>query len=81
MRAADIYVEENQFIYYAISSLFREGNPVDVLSVAEQLKKEQDYIIEENKKAHMSVTTPQCRIKCSACGANKLNGGKCDARS
>ena len=36
---------------------------------------------EENKKAHESVTTPHCRIKCSACGANKLNGGKCDARS
>ena len=40
-----------------------------------------DFLIEENKKAHMSVTTPQCRIKCAACGANKLNGGKCDARS
>ncbi len=40
-----------------------------------------DFLIDENKKAHESVTTPQCRIKCSACGANKLNGGKCDARS
>ncbi len=40
-----------------------------------------EFLIEENKKAHMSVTTPQCRIKCAACGANKLNGGKCDARS
>lgn len=40
-----------------------------------------EFLIEENKKAHESVTTPQCRIKCSACGANKLNGGKCDARS
>ena len=38
-------------------------------------------IIDENKKAHESITTPQCRIKCSACGANKLNGGHCDARS
>ena len=37
-------------------------------------------LIEENKKAHNSETTPHCRIKCSACGANKLNGGKCDAR-
>ena len=35
-----------------------------------------DFLVEENKKAHMSVTTPQCRIKCAACGANKLNGGK-----
>ena len=38
-----------------------------------------EFLIEENKKAHQSVTTPQCRIKCAACGANKLNGGKCDA--
>ena len=40
-----------------------------------------NIIIDENKKAHESITTPQCRIKCSACGANKLNGGHCDARS
>ncbi len=40
-----------------------------------------EYLIEENKRAHQSVTTPHCRIKCSACGANKLNGGKCDARN
>ncbi len=40
-----------------------------------------EFLIEENKKAHKSLTTPQCRIKCAACGANKLNGGKCDARS
>ena len=39
------------------------------------------FLIEENKKAHQSETTPQCRIKCAACGANKLNGGKCDARN
>ena len=40
-----------------------------------------EFLIDENKKAHESITTPQCRIKCSACGANKLNGGHCDARS
>lgn len=40
LRAEYFYVEENQFIYYAITSLFREGNPVDLLSVAEQLKKD-----------------------------------------
>ena len=33
----------------------------------------------ENKKAHESITTPHCRIKCAGCGSNKLNGGKCDA--
>ncbi len=39
-----------------------------------------EFLIEENKKAHDSVTTPHCRIRCSGCGANKLNGGNCDAR-
>lgn len=39
-----------------------------------------DFLVEENKKAHESVTTPNCRQKCSACGAARLNGGKCDAK-
>ena len=39
------------------------------------------FLENENKKAHMNMTTPHCRIKCAGCGANKLNGGKCDARS
>ncbi|MEG1835458.1 MAG: TIGR03960 family B12-binding radical SAM protein [Oscillospiraceae bacterium] len=39
-----------------------------------------EFLIEENKKAYESVTTPNCREKCSACGANMLNGGKCDAK-
>lgn len=34
----------------------------------------------ENKKAHENKTTPHCRIRCAGCGANKLNGGHCDAR-
>lgn len=34
----------------------------------------------ENRKAHENKTTPHCRIKCAGCGANKLNGGHCDAR-
>ena len=39
-----------------------------------------EFLVSENQKAHKSETTPHCRIKCSACGANKLNGGHCDAR-
>ena len=39
------------------------------------------FLMNENKKAHESVTTPHCRIKGAGCGANRLNGGKCDARS
>ena len=39
------------------------------------------FLENENKKAHENKTTPHCRIKCAGCGANKLNGGHCDARS
>lgn len=35
------------------------------------------FIINENKKAHEGVTTPNCRQKCSGCGANCLKGGAC----
>lgn len=38
-----------------------------------------EFLENENKKAHEAITTPHCREKCSACGAAKLNGGKCDA--
>ena len=37
------------------------------------------FFRKEAEKAYQSVTTPHCREKCNACGANKLNGGKCDA--
>jgi len=40
-----------------------------------------EFLIKENEKAHRSETTPHCRIKCAGCGANRLNGGKCDALS
>lgn len=39
------------------------------------------FLENENIKAHENKTTPHCRIKCAGCGANKLNGGNCDARS
>ena len=39
-----------------------------------------EFLMPENKKAHESVTTPHCRIKCAACGAAKLNGGECGAK-
>ena len=40
-----------------------------------------NFLINENKKAHESITTPHCRIKCAGCGSYKLNGCKCDALS
>lgn len=38
------------------------------------------FLEKENLKAHENTTTPHCRIKCAGCGANRLNGGHCDAR-
>ena len=39
------------------------------------------FLERENVKAHQNEVTPHCRIKCSGCGANVLNGGHCDARN
>lgn len=38
------------------------------------------YLQRESEKARESVTTPHCRQRCGGCGADKMNGGKCDAR-
>ena len=35
---------------------------------------DKDFLIRESKKAHDNQTTPNCREKCSGCGANKLGG-------
>lgn len=40
-----------------------------------------NFLEKENLKAHEDKVTPNCRIKCAGCGANKLNGGNCDARN
>ncbi len=34
-----------------------------------------DFFVEENKRAHEAVCTPNCREKCSACGVSKCVGG------
>ena len=36
------------------------------------------FLMREAKKAYEAQTTPHCRIHCAGCGANKLNGGKCE---
>ena len=36
-----------------------------------------NFLIRENKLAHQEQVTPQCREKCSACGARALIKGKC----
>ena len=33
-----------------------------------------EFLIRENKKAHEGYCTPNCREKCSGCGANRLGG-------
>ena len=36
-----------------------------------------NFLIRENKLAHQEQVTPQCREKCSACGARALIKGDC----
>lgn len=40
-----------------------------------------EFFIRERKKAYETTVSPHCRIRCNACGADKLCGGKCDARN
>ena len=42
--------------------------PWDVIDIGVS----KQFMISENKKAHESKTTPNCKEKCSGCGANKL---------
>lgn len=37
------------------------------------------FFINECEKSKQAKTTQHCRLKCSGCGSNMLNGGKCDA--
>ncbi|MCM1133150.1 MAG: TIGR03960 family B12-binding radical SAM protein [Ruminococcus flavefaciens] len=36
-----------------------------------------EFFIRENRTAHKSVTTPNCRLRCSGCGVNKAVGREC----
>ena len=44
--------------------------PWDVIDIGVSKK----FLISESKKAYENVTTPNCKEKCSGCGANKLGG-------
>lgn len=37
------------------------------------------FLQRENERAKQGATSPHCREACGGCGANRLNGGKCDA--
>ena len=47
---------------------FDEILPWDVIDIGVN----KSFLISENKKAYESLTTPNCKEKCSGCGANKL---------
>ena len=50
--------------------------PWDVTSVGGS----KDFLWRERERAYEAVITPDCRVQCTGCGANKLcPGGKCDA--
>jgi len=52
---------------------YSEILPWDIIDIGV----DKSFLIAESKKAHEGVTTPNCRTKCSGCGANRLIGGKC----
>ena len=57
--------------FYANRTMgYDEILPWDVIDIGVSKK----FLVSESKKAYESVTTPNCKEKCSACGANKLGG-------
>ncbi|MBR3934462.1 MAG: TIGR03960 family B12-binding radical SAM protein [Clostridia bacterium] len=59
--------------FYTRERSFDEILPWDMIDVGVT----KDFLISEAKKAKMAVTTPQCREKCSNCGAACFKGGVC----
>ena len=40
------------------------------------------FLWRERERAYQAVITPDCRVQCTGCGADKLYpGGKCDAEA
>ncbi len=62
--------------FYAVRArAYDEIMPWTILSTGV----EEDFLKRENKLAHEGKTTPDCREKCSGCGANRLSGrNRCD---
>lgn len=59
--------------FYTRARSFDEILPWDMIDVG--VKK--SFLIEEAKRAERAEVTPNCREKCSACGANCFKGGVC----
>lgn len=63
--------------FYSLRSReYDEINPWDHLDYAVT----KEFLIRENKLAHNNLTTPNCRQKCSACGAACYGKGVCFER-
>ncbi len=59
--------------FYTRERSFDEVLPWDMIDVGVR----KDFLISEANKAKDAVVTPNCRQKCSACGANCYKGGVC----
>ncbi len=59
--------------FYTRQRDFEEILPWDMIDVGVT----KEFLISEAKKAQMAVTTPNCREKCSNCGAACFKGGVC----
>lgn len=59
--------------FYTRERSFDEILPWDMIDVGVKKK----FLIEEAKRAEKALVTPNCRQKCSACGANCFKGGVC----
>jgi len=59
--------------FYTRQRDFDEILPWDMIDVG--VKK--SFLIEEAKRAERAEVTPNCREKCSSCGANSFKGGVC----
>ena len=59
--------------FYTRERSFDEILPWDMIDVGVR----KDFLISEAKKAEQGIVTPNCREKCSACGANCYKGGVC----
>ena len=53
---------------------FEEILPWDFIDIGVS----KDYLIREAQRSYEAQTTPNCRERCSGCGANRLLGRKCD---
>ncbi len=59
--------------FYTRARDFDEILPWDMIDVGVT----KEFLVSEAKKAEMAVTTPNCREKCSNCGASCFKGGVC----